>query len=139
MGLVQPEQIAKVGSEAAEKAALFAWAALNQDVYPDLQYMFAVPNGEKRDKITGARLKAQGVKRGVPDIWLPVPKKVNGSWFNEPDFYYHGIVIEMKVKNNVLSEDQNRYREFLISKNYFYTICFTWIQARDVIVWYLSS
>lgn len=31
---------------------------------------FAVPNGEARNPVTGARLKAQGVKPGVPDIML---------------------------------------------------------------------
>lgn len=30
--------------------------------------VFAVPNGERRDKITGARLKAQGVLAGAPDL-----------------------------------------------------------------------
>jgi hypothetical protein len=31
---------------------------------------FAVPNGGRRDKITGAILKREGVKAGVPDIIL---------------------------------------------------------------------
>lgn len=34
---------------------------------------YAVPNGEKRDKITAARLKRLGVAAGVPDIALVLP------------------------------------------------------------------
>jgi hypothetical protein len=30
----------------------------------------AVPNGGNRNAITGARLKAEGVKRGVPDVLI---------------------------------------------------------------------
>lgn len=33
--------------------------------------IFAVPNGEQRSKITGARLKAEGVTAGVPDLFIP--------------------------------------------------------------------
>lgn len=37
---------------------------------PDDCIWFAVPNGEKRDRVTAARLVGQGVKPGVPDIIL---------------------------------------------------------------------
>ena len=35
---------------------------------PDSYRAFAIPNGGKRDRITGAILKREGVKAGVPDI-----------------------------------------------------------------------
>ena len=37
--------------------------------------MFAVPNGGRRDAKTGARMKYEGVTRGVADLILLVPKK----------------------------------------------------------------
>ncbi len=65
---------------------------INLTPMPSLSLMHAIPNGGARgndsqtNKIRGAMLKAEGVKKGVPDIFLPVP--LNG---------YHGLYIEMKV------------------------------------------
>jgi len=36
--------------------------------------IFAIPNGGKRNRIEAAKLKRQGVKPGVPDIFLPAPR-----------------------------------------------------------------
>lgn len=36
----------------------------------------AVPNGEKRDKVTGAILKGQGVRAGFPDMIVILPSRV---------------------------------------------------------------
>src|SRR6266576_1994743 len=66
-----PEQLALSGSENAEQTALFCWAGLNQIKYPPLKWMFAVPNGGFRFKREAGRLKAGGVKAGVPDVVLP--------------------------------------------------------------------
>lgn len=41
-------------------------------------HWFAVPNGENRDAITGARLKRMGVKRGEPDIVILHNKRAIG-------------------------------------------------------------
>ena len=54
------------------QAALFKWARYSAAETPVLRLMFAIPNGGARDAITGAILKAEGVKPGVPDVFLPV-------------------------------------------------------------------
>jgi hypothetical protein len=33
--------------------------------------VFAIPNGENRSRVTGGRLKAEGVLAGVPDLCIP--------------------------------------------------------------------
>lgn len=48
--------------------------------------LFAVGNGGRRDAVTGARLKAEGVLPGVADLLLLKPA---GG--------YHGLAIEMKT------------------------------------------
>ncbi len=63
------------------------WAALQTTTLPELALLFAVPNGGHRHPATGAKLKAEGVKPGVPDLWLPVPRNL-----------FHGLVIELKTE-----------------------------------------
>jgi hypothetical protein len=71
--------------------------------YPALRMLHAIPNGGHRHKATAARLKAAGVKAGVPDICLPVAR---GDW--------HGLYIELKVGKNKLTEAQRRWKDDLI-------------------------
>lgn len=82
---VNPDDIAKIESEHAQQVALFAWAALNYEKYPELRLMFAIPNGGERNVIVASNLKAEGVKADVSDIFLPVAR---GHW--------HGLFIELK-------------------------------------------
>ena len=83
--MMTPEQIAKSGTEESHQTALFAWAALHANECPQLRLLLAIPNGGLRNKVTAGKLKAQGVKAGVPDIFLPVARG-----------RYHGLWIEMK-------------------------------------------
>lgn len=78
--------------EENEQIALFRWAAYEKSVYPELEYMFHIPNGGVRNKATGGKLKAAGVKAGVPDICLPLPCK-----------RYAGLYIELKAGKISLS------------------------------------
>ena len=66
--------ILPVPYEYEEQVALMQWAEWNKPWIPELEAIYAIPNGEKRNAITGARLKRSGTKRGVPDLCLPVPR-----------------------------------------------------------------
>lgn len=66
-----------VPTEADEQIALFEWAALQSGRFPELALLYHVPNGGSRNKIEAARLRAQGVKSGVPDLCLPVARGGN--------------------------------------------------------------
>lgn len=52
----------RLDDESGHQEALFSWAAYRTEIMPELQYMYHVPNGGKRDKATAAVLKRQGVK-----------------------------------------------------------------------------
>lgn len=78
-----------VQHEAKQQELLFEWAHMAKCTYPELDMMYHVPNGGSRNEIEAAKLKKQGVKKGVPDIHLPVAR---GK--------YHSIYIEMKVRPN---------------------------------------
>lgn len=124
-----PESLAKSGSEAAEQTALFCWAALpeNQKRFPELKFMFHVPNGGTRDKREAGAFKAQGVKPGVPDICLPVRR-----------LQWSGLWIEMKYGNNRPSPEQNAYLTFLQSQGFATVVCYSWVHASQMVESYLT-
>lgn len=62
----------KSPTEHAEACALIKLVKLHENRYPALRYLYHTPNGGQRNKIIAAKLKAEGVKTGVPDYLLPV-------------------------------------------------------------------
>ena len=66
------------------QVAFFTWAQImGNGERPALALAYHIPNGGARDAKTGARLKREGVKAGVPDIHLPVPRGGYASLYIE--------------------------------------------------------
>lgn len=82
--------------------------------YPHLSpRLFAVPNGGRRDGVTGARLKADGVLAGVADLILLVP---NAG--------YHALLIEMKTPKGRQSDSQRAWQQEVCAEGeYKYVVC----------------
>lgn len=80
----------------------------HQDIGPML---FAVPNGGRRDKVSGARLKAEGVVAGVSDLILLVAR--HG---------YHGLLIEMKTDKGRQSQQQRHWQKLAEKQGYRYVV-----------------
>jgi VRR-NUC domain len=59
--------------ESGIQSAFVQWCAWNAKQYPGLDLAYAIPNGGARNALTGAILKREGVRPGVPDWCLPVP------------------------------------------------------------------
>ena len=113
--------------EHQEQVKLFAWAEWERIDRPELGLLFAVPNGGRRDKVTGARLKAEGVKAGVPDVWLPVARQG-----------YHGLVIELKADEKKRpSKEQERWITGLMEQGYLAVVCPGCEAAKSVLLEYL--
>jgi hypothetical protein len=128
--VINPENYAKANTEHAHQVALFMWANLpeQRELYPELKNMFAIPNGGERNKIVAARLKAEGVKSGVPDIFLPVARKK-----------CNGLFIELKKDyKQPLSEKQIEWRDKLLKQGYHVARCNSWVEAKKLIILYLS-
>jgi hypothetical protein len=135
-----PAEIAKSGTEHGEQAALFFWAALNKARWPVLRWLYAIPNGGGRSPVEGSRLKAEGVKKGVSDVCLPVPMWKGKA---EPSkTHYNGIYIEMKRKDGTIKDvkpEQGEFLEFVQSQGYYGCVCFGWEQASKTLEWYLDE
>lgn len=117
-----------LGSEHEEQVALFQWAATMEGRLPALMMLFAVPNGGHRHKAVARRMRAEGQKAGVLDVWLPIPRKE-----------YHALIIEMKVGRNRLSPEQRWWADRLTEHGYCVAVCYGWLQAARGIVRYLGE
>lgn len=116
-------------SEQQEQIALFNWAeqCYKSNIYPELELLHAIPNGGYRKPKEAKLLVASGVKSGVPDIFLPVPK---GK--------YHGLYIELKVGKNKTSKNQNDWLYKLNRQGYGVKVCYGANQAKKTIEKYLA-
>lgn len=118
-----------IPKEAQEQEALFSWADIVMHQYPELELLYHIPNEGKRSKSNGAALKRQGLKKGVPDLCLPVAR---GG--------YHGLYIEMKRIGEKPSDNQKRWLYLLKQQGYCTTVCDEgWEQAVKVIEGYMKQ
>lgn len=115
-------------SEHDEQSALFQWARLQENQYPGLELLHAIPNGGHRHKSVAVKMQQEGVKAGVPDICLPVPRNI-----------YHGLYIEMKFGKNQPTEHQNYWLEQLSQQGYFTAVCYGMEEAKSLIIDYLEN
>lgn len=116
--------------EHQEQAALMRWAEYQSKKLPELALLFAIPNGGARHPAVAGKLKAEGVKAGVPDLFLPVPRNVQGIAFN-------GLFIEMKAGRNKPTPPQVQWIMRLSQHGYRVAVCWGWEAAREVIEEYL--
>lgn len=100
-------------SEHQEQVLLCFWL----DKYrPELSY-FAIPNGGHRNKVTAYKLKQEGVKPGVPDLFFPSLR----------------LFIEMKKENGVMSASQKEWKSKLELCGYRVEMCRGFESAKQII------
>jgi hypothetical protein len=117
-----------LNTEHQEQRELFKWAELSRGKHPELANMFAVPNGGWRHPVTAAKLQAEGVKPGVPDIVLAHPSRG-----------YPGLFIEMKRRvGGRVSDSQKEWHVRLSRAGYSVVTCKGWEEARTAIINYLT-
>lgn len=122
--------------EADEQAALFRWAEAFKDDYPGLELLNGSLNGVKLFVGQAVKAKKAGMKKGFPDISLPVPR---GG--------YHGLFIELKIKayRNIkgkmvhpkVSGEQLWWLDQLKEMGYRAVVCYGFDEAKVEIVGYL--
>ncbi len=121
-------------TEHDEQVAVFRWAKMQEAVCPELRMLHAIPNGGKRDKAVAARLRDEGVKPGVPDICLPVPRGA-----------YHALYIELKrraIKGAQSAgrptDAQKTWLDGLSKHGYMACVCYGAEEAIRIIKRYVS-
>lgn len=121
-------------SEHSEQALVISWANRLQDTYPELRWLHSSLNGiyipAPRPVVSRIinHMKAEGMKKGIPDLFLPVAR--HG---------YHGLFIEMKRDDGgAVSSEQKAFMKFAEEQGYLDKVCFGYEEAKDALEWYLK-
>ena len=115
-------------TEHAEAVTLMRVIKYHEGKYPSLKLLFAVPNGGDRNKIVAAKMKAEGIKEGVPDYIFPVPCGT-----------YNGLAIELKSMTGYASREQKNWIEQLRNNGWRAEVCRGWESAWSVVQDYLQG
>jgi len=112
-------------TEHEEQVTLFQWIEY-QPTIRDIAY--AVPNGGLRHKAVAGKLKAEGVRSGIPDVVIPLRRAQYGA-----------LYIEMKVrKGGRVSDDQAFRMQALANAGNLCVVCNGADEAIDEIKEYLE-
>ena len=117
-----------IPSEHAEQVQFFLMASylLTADQYAVL---WATPNGGLREKRTAAKLVAEGVKSGVPDVFFACPRGP-----------YHGLFQEFKRrKEGRVSDEQKQMLFRLADAGYKTEICRGCDEGIAALIAYLGT
>lgn len=107
-----------VPSEHMEQVAVMRWAAMMTGRYPELALLYAVPNGARTSIGTARKLKAEGLKSGVPDLCLPVWRAIDHT------SVWHGLYIELKrQRGGTVSPEQSAWHLALREQGYRVEVC----------------
>lgn len=126
-------------SEHQIQSAFFTLCYQHRNQYPVLtRLIFAIPNGGNLVKKTsdkgqsfsweGKKLKDEGLKSGVLDVFLSVPNTK-----------YHGLYIEFKAKNGVISDNQMLFCNEVREQGYCVEFFNNEVEAFNFVVKYLGE
>jgi len=114
-------------TESQEQVAFMQW--VDMFFNGNEEFVFAIPNGGLRNVVVAKKMKAEGVKPGVPDLFFTLAR---GG--------YHGLFIEMKrIKGGSTSKDQKDKIERLRNCGYKVDVCKGFDEAKKSILEYVST
>lgn len=114
-------------SEDTEQVLVMQWAALNERRYPELKWLFHVPNGGSRNRAEAVKLKQMGVKAGVSDLHLPAGKGM-----------YGGLCIEMKYADGTIQKNQKEFLKDMAAAGKYACVCYGADEVIQVLEDYLK-
>lgn len=114
--------------EYEDQVNIFKWAKLMETQYPELEMLNGSLNGVRLTIGQAVKAKKAGMKKGFPDINLPVPKAD-----------YHGLYIELKREfKGVVSKEQKKWIDDLNKYGYIAIVCEGYKDCINFIESYLN-
>ena len=114
-------------TEHSIQSAFIEWCNWNAKKYKDLDLYFAVPNMGKRNYKMAQYLKNEGMKKGVPDIWIPVKRG-----------RFSGLIFEFKTEKGKLTPEQEKYLSRLTEQGFLCQVVRTTEEAIKITERYFS-
>jgi hypothetical protein len=121
-------------SEDRIQAALVRWARSHPD--ERLRSLFHIPNGGARPGVTGGRMVALGAKRGVSDLFLPVPVLTTTVGMAR---LVPGLWVEMKTGAGRLSAAQADWLALMAGRGYAVAVCRSLEDAQATLLHYCNT
>lgn len=122
------KQTRTIPLESEEQQALFEWANLMSGKVPELNLLVHIPNGGLRNVAVAVRLKAEGTRKGFPDMILPVAR-----------YGYHALAIELKrVKGGRIEPEQQEWLDSLSAQGWRAVVCRGFDEVKAEIENYLG-
>lgn len=100
--------------------------------------MTAIPNGGQRHPAVAGKLKAEGVRKGVPDILVFEKSAVFAPTAGGAYLQYAGLAIEMKIKPNTTTPEQREWLARLNANGWRATVAYSADEAFDILLQYLG-
>lgn len=117
--------------EHLEQSSFFEWCETYKGQYPVLGWFFAVPNGGHRSPAVAGKLKAEGVKRGVLDVF-------NLTRIGSPEVLGCGLILEFKSQKGKLTAEQSEWGLYLTKQGYQVMTIRSWIDAAKATIDYFG-
>ena len=92
------------------------------------QFLFHIPNESVGGMGWTIRNRQMGMKKGVPDLMLPIPMN-----------HWHGLFIELKTDKGQTSQEQKRWIAALRLFGYKAVVCHGWKEAKDILEEYMDD
>jgi len=109
------------------QSSFISWCNLESRKIMELSLIFSIPNGSNKSITTAMKFKREGLKSGIPDLFLPVAR---GG--------YHGLFMEWKRSDKEkLKPKQIEWNGKLTKQGYFCVTVSDVIIAEQVIKRYL--
>lgn len=110
------------------QCSIIVWAETNENIHPELHWLYAIPNGSYKSAKSAKDFKEEGLKSGVPDLCLPIPRGGYGA-----------LYIELKSPVGKLSENQRKWLQGLTDVGNLCLEARTYERVTQVIVDYLKG
>jgi hypothetical protein len=124
----------RTGSQSAKitefqiQSKFFAWVWERQITRPHYRLIWAVPNSGKRSPWESSKALAEGLRKGVPDVTVAIPRTP-----------YHGLFMEFKSEHGELSKLQQIILTELQAQGYMIAIPRSVEDAQKILLSYLGE
>lgn len=117
--------------EEQEQTMFFDYCRLRSqqaDAKPHYDLVYAIPNERKASVARHIALRRAGLKKGIPDICVPIPNDK-----------YSSLYIEMKVKPNRATPEQMTLLKKLNGVGHYAVICWSGEDAINILENYIAN